>query len=175
MSYQRFKRKIEKHIERYTLLNEHILKNCVEHILSEYQRRKEDNGAKPLNIILTEEEEARTKAQNRLMWKWYRQIGNHRKIGMTDNEVHDTMRAMFLLQIYRTEYPEYEAVASDFIGDKLGNDEWQAKIKLGKMCSTTGSNASVKTMTRYLDEIYKWAYINQIPLITPDELKWVRN
>ena len=85
------------------------------------------------------------------------------------------MRAMFLLQIYRTEYPEYEAVASDFIGDKLGNDEWQAKIKLGKMCSTTGSNASVKTMTRYLDEIYKWAYINQIPLITPDELKWVRN
>ena len=62
-----------------------------------------------------------------------------------------------------------------FIGDKLADDEWQAKLKLGKMCSTTGSNASVKTMTRYLDEIYKWAYINQIPLITPDELKWVRN
>ncbi len=171
----RFKRKIEKHLARFTLLNDDHVKNCLRLIVDEYQKRCADKSLKCLNVVLTEEEEARTNAQNRLMWKWYRQIGNHPKIGMTDNEVHDTMRAMFLLQIYRIEYPEYEAVASDFIGDKLGNDEWQAKIKLGKMCSTTGSKASVKTMTRYLDEIYKWAYINQIPLITPDELKWVRN
>jgi hypothetical protein len=84
------------------------------------------------------------------------------------------MRAMFLLQIYRTAYPEYEEVASSFIGDKLADDEWQAKLKLGKMCSTTGGNASVALMNQYLNSINQWAYIHNIPLTTPDELQWVR-
>lgn len=172
MSFQRFRRKIEKHIERYTLVNEHILKNCIEHITREYTERKESHNPKKLNVILTEEEEARTHAQNRLMWKWYHQIGE--KLGMTDQAVHDTMRAMFLLQIYRTAYPEYEEVASSFIGDKLADEEWDAKLKLGKMCSTTGSNASVEFLSRYLNAIYQWAYIQGIPLVTPEELKWVR-
>lgn len=81
---------------------------------------------------------------------------------------------LFLLQIYRTAYPEYEEVASSFIGDKLADDEWQAKLKLGKMCSTTGGNASVALMNQYLNSINQWAYIHNIPLTIPDELRWIR-
>ena len=169
----RFKRKIEKHLARFTLLNDDHVRNCLQLIFDEYQKRCADKRLKRLNIILTEEEEERTYAQNRLMWMWYHQIG--KKVGMTDKEVHDTMRAMFLLQIYRTAYPEYEEVASSFIGDKLADDEWQAKLKLGKMCSTTGGNASVALMNQYLNSINQWAYIHNIPLTIPDELKWVRN
>lgn len=171
----RFKRKIEKHIARFTLLNDDHVRNCLRLIVDEYQKRCADKSLKRLNVVLTEEEEERTHAQNRLMWMWYRQIGSHPKIGMTDQEVHDTMRAMFLLQIYRTAYPEYEEVAGSFIGDKLANDEWQAKLKLGKMCSTTGGNASVALMNQYLNSINQWAYIHNIPLTIPDELRWIRN
>lgn len=171
----RFKRKIEKHLARFTLLNDDHVRNCLQLIFDEYQKRCADKSLKRLNVVLTEEEEERTYAQNRLMWMWYHQIGSHPKIGMTDQEVHDTMRAMFLLQIYRTAYPEYEEVASSFIGDKLANDEWQAKLKLGKMCSTTGGNASVALMNQYLNSINQWAYIHNIPLTIPDELRWIRN
>ena len=169
----RFKRKIEKHLARFTLLNDDHVKNCLQLIVDEYQKRCADKSLKRLNVVLTEEEEERTSAQNRLMWMWYHQIG--KKVGMTDKEVHDTMRAMFLLQIYRTAYPEYEEVASSFIGDKLADDEWQAKLKLGKMCSTTGGNASVALMNQYLNSINQWAYIHNIPLTIPNELRWIRN
>lgn len=170
--YMRFRKKIDKTIQRYRLVDTNVLENCFKHISDEYVARSKSNG-KPLNVILTDETEGRTKAQNRLMWMWYDAIGKKR--GMTKEQVHDEMRAKYLLQLYRMYDPSYESVASEYLKDKIGLDEWQAMLNLGRMCSTTSSIASVEVMSKYLREIQIFAYINDIYIPIPEDLRWALN
>lgn len=117
--------------------------------------------------------QVKTTAQNRLLWKWYTEIG--KKMGWEKKAVHAYYKEKFLLNIYYRDDPGY-ARMSDAINVVKATDRraWQdlrdQVIKL-----TSSKDADARQMAEFLTSIKLDAHNEGIQItIPPDkEFKWL--
>jgi hypothetical protein len=117
--------------------------------------------------------QVRTTAQNRLLWKWYTEIGKDR--GWTKEAVHEYYKEKFLIKIYYRDDPGYARMA-DAINDAKKHDRvsWiDLRDQVIKLTSTRGATAN--QMAEFLTSIKMDAYHEGIKItIPPDtEFKWL--
>lgn len=113
----------------------------------------------------------RTTAQNRLMWKWLGEIGEH--FGWEADEAHEFFKEKFLLRIRYRDDPEFARMADVIAKMKRGDDKTFVRQWVIKEVSTTKFNA--KQMAEYLNKMKRFAHENEANItIPPDrELKWL--
>ena len=79
--------------QRFRLIDDDVFINCANAILTRYKAVK---GV--LNIIITDDDETRSHAQNRLYWVWLTQLQN--KWGQDKDSLHIQFKRQFLARIY---------------------------------------------------------------------------
>lgn len=136
---------------------------------SNYMKALDDK--KPLVVQIDNKQEDRTKAQNRLYWKWVTQWSKHQ--GTEKDYEHLYFKKNILSIIfYRDDVSEYR---NTFDAVKMLRDEKHPMYEkvasgLNELISTTDAN--VNQFTEYLNDIHAFCLKNGVYLNTPDDLKW---
>lgn len=104
----------------------------------------------------------RSAEQNALMWKWLTIIGA--ELGNTKDEQHDIYKLMFLVPIFIRDNQDYAEMWRTV--SALGSYEAMLKREILKLTSTTQAN--VKQMSEYLDDIQRNAAELGIRLPAPE-------
>jgi len=142
--------------------------------------RKASTSNKPLVVTVMDKPEDRSKAQNRLYWKWVAQFANH--FGNDKDEVHHMWKKQFLVRIYVRESKnpdskfdkQYAKTWEAIKAVKMAEcEQWEA-ISEGVIHATSTTDADVTMFTEYLDEIYNFSRSQGLWLSCPDDLRFVR-
>ena len=125
------------------------------------------NGLKlepPAQVIIKEYKRNRSLEQNALYWKWLTVIGA--ELGMTKEETHEQMKRRFLRVIFMR---DDEGFLEMILAIRKVHDDIAEPLKreVIKLMSTT--QASVKQMSEYLDDINNFAAGLDIRLPAPEE------
>ena len=130
------------------------------------------NEGKPLRVVIDQKQEDRSKAQNRLYWKWLSQWSKHQ--GTDKDSEHLYFKKHFLARIYyRDDVGQYRET---FDAVKVLKDQKHPVYQyvadgLNELISTT--DASVEQFTEYLNDIHGWCNKHGCYLMTPDDLKFL--
>lgn len=127
---------------------------------------------KPLVIRIDQKQEDRSKAQNRLYWKWLSQWAKHQ--GTDKDSEHLFFKKQFLARIYhRDDVGQYRKTfaAVKVLKDQKHPMYQQVADGLNELISTT--DATVEQFTEYLNDIHGWCNKNGCYLMTPDDLKFL--
>lgn len=155
----------------FRLINADVAQNCFQAI----EKAVADSLDTPHHVVVTigiDDDKERSKAQNRLYWRWVTDIAN--KMGDDKDSVHIELKRRFLAKIYCRDFGEYAELADNMKACKESLPAHQYEklaINIIKQLSTT--RASTKQFKEYLDMIYYWAYAKGIGLSVPDELAWI--
>ncbi|MBS9779918.1 MAG: recombination protein NinB [Moraxellaceae bacterium] len=153
--------------QRFNLLNDDIRDNCVKAIWTAHEQ-----ADKPISVIITPQQETRSKAQNRLYWKWLEYFGS--KTGYTKEELHLIFKKKFLAHIYARDNVSYRNMAIAIKRLKeLGMKEYKP-IAEQVYEETSTRKATTKQMSEYLQAIDRFCYGKGVTLITPPDLQWVK-
>ena len=129
-------------------------------------------SGKPLVIRIDQKQEDRSKAQNRLYWKWLSQWAKHQ--GTDKDSEHLFFKKQFLARIYhRDDVGQYRKTfaAVKVLKDQKHPMYQQVADGLNELISTT--DASVDQFTEYLNDIHGWCNKHGCYLMTPDDLKFL--
>ena len=129
-------------------------------------------SGKPLVIRIDQKQEDRSKAQNRLYWKWLSQWSKHQ--GTDKDSEHLYFKKHFLARIYyRDDVGQYRNTfdAVKVLKDQKHSMYQQVADGLSELISTT--DASVEQFTEYLNDIHAWCNKQGCYLRTPDDLKFL--
>lgn len=132
----------------YILRDAERVENCLDYI------RQQPVGDK-VAVEIRPYRSTRSQAQNRLMWMWYREIGEY--CGYSPQEVHERMKAR-VLGVESVTLPRW------FMGDDVG------RLELVRPKSTAG--LSVQEMTEFLVAIEALARHLGIALPYPDDYRF---
>lgn len=124
---------------------------------------------KPLVIRIDQKQEDRSKAQNRLYWKWLSQWAKHQ--GTDKDSEHLFFKKQFLARIYhRDDVGQYRKTfaAVKVLKDQKHPMYQQVADGLNELISTT--DASVDQFTEYLNDIHAFCLKHGKYLSTPDDL-----
>lgn len=127
---------------------------------------------KPLVVNIQEEVKDRSKAQNKLYWKWMTQFAKHQ--GTDKDSEHSFFKKNFLARIYdRDDVGQYRATfqAVRTLKDEKHPAYEQVASGLIELISTT--DASVKQFSEYLNDIHAFCNMHGCWLETPEDLMWV--
>ena len=127
---------------------------------------------KPLVVRIDQKQDDRSKAQNRLYWRWITQWAKHQ--GNDKDSEHLYFKKHFLSRIYdRDEVNQYKKTfaAVKFLKDEKHPMYQQVADGLIELISTT--DASVDQFTEYLNDIHAFCLKHGCYLNTPDDLKYV--
>lgn len=127
---------------------------------------------KPLVVNIQEDDKDRSKAQNRLYWKWLTQWAKHH--GSDKNTEHLYFKKKFLSVIfYRDDVGQYKKTfdAVRLLRDQKHPAYEQVAAGLNELISTT--DASVVQFTEYLNDIHAFCNTQGCWLETPEDLMWV--
>lgn len=153
--------------QRFRIIDDGILSNCVTEILTRKQ------AGEIVNVIITDKDETRTQAQNRLYWQWVHILAD--KKGWADNEMHLYLKRKFLALILAIDDGEMlETIESLKVAKNslpLSHYERLARNVAGGIRS---SRVNTKQFTEYLNNIEQWAYLQGVTLPVPEDLRWVR-
>lgn len=154
--------------QRFRLINDDIFIHCTNAIL---ERFKADVSV--VNVIITDDDETRSHAQNRLYWAWLTQLT---RLGESKEYYHTFFKRRLLAKIYIRDGADKKliSVLSSLKTAKelLPQSDYELVAnQVAESVSTT--KATTKQMTEYLTEIEQWAYANGVPLMIPSDLKWV--
>ncbi|OOR86785.1 hypothetical protein B0181_11480 [Moraxella caviae] len=155
--------------QRFRLLNLDIFKACTDEILARFTK-----SDKPVNVIITDDDETRSHAQNRLYWLWLTQIGD--AWGQDKDSLHIDFKRRFLSRIYLrdgTDTRLNDCLPSlQIVKQTAGTAVYEAIAQqIASGISTT--KASTKQMTEYLNDIYAFCYGRGLLLQIPSDLEWV--
>jgi hypothetical protein len=126
---------------------------------------------KPLVVHIGQKQEERSKAQNRLYWKWLSQWSKHQ--GTNKDSEHLFFKKQLLARIYyRDDVGQYKKTfdAVKVLRDQKHPMYQQVADGLNELISTT--DATVEQFTEYLNDIHGWCSKQGCYLMTPDDLKW---
>lgn len=129
---------------------------------------------KPLVVRVDQKEDDRSKAQNRLYWKWLTQWAKHQ--GSDKDTEHLFFKRKFLSVIfYRDDVGQYR---NTFDAVKVLKQQKHPMYQyvasgLNELISTT--DASVQQFTEYLNDIHAFCNKQGCWLETPEDLAWVIN
>ena len=124
---------------------------------------------KPLVIRIDQKQEDRSKAQNRLYWKWLSQWAKHQ--GTDKDSEHLFFKKQFLARIYhRDDVGQYRKTfaAVKVLKEQQHPMYQQVADGLNELISTT--DASVDQFTEYLNDIHAFCLKHGKYLSTPDDL-----
>lgn len=129
---------------------------------------------KPLVVNIQEDDKDRSKAQNRLYWKWLTQWSKRQ--GTDKDSEHLFFKKNFLARIYdRDDVGQYR---STFAAVKKLKEEQHSMYQqvadgLNELISTT--DASIAQFTEYLNDIHAFCLKQGCYLETPDDLMFCLN
>lgn len=153
--------------QRFRIISDAVMQNCVAEILI-----RKDKG-EIVNVIITDKDETRSQAQNRLYWQWITIIAD--KLGNDKECQHTYFKRQLLAKIYARDDGEFALMASSIKNcqGKIPHAQYEAMANgVAKQISTT--TATTSQFTEYLNDIERWAYTKNIYLPIPDDLRWVR-
>lgn len=133
---------------------------------------KAANEGKPLVVLIAPQEKDRSKAQNRLYWKFLTQWAKHQ--GTDKDSEHLFFKKKFLARIYdRDDVGQYKATfaAVRKLKEEQHSMYQQVADGLNELISTT--DASTAQFTEYLNDIHAFCNKQGCYLETPDDLKYV--
>lgn len=127
---------------------------------------------KPLVVRISDKQDDRTVAQNRLYWLWLTQWAKHQ--GTTKEHEHFFFKYKYLISIYQRDDQQFAEMchAIRIVKKELGETEQYKAIRDGVIRETSTTKATVKQMTEYLNRIHDFCLKHGCKLIIPDELKW---
>lgn len=153
--------------QRFRIIDDGILSNCVTEILTRKQ------AGEIVNVIITDKDETRSQAQNRLYFGWVHILAD--KKGWADDEMHLYLKRKFLALILAIDDGEMlETIESLKVAKNslpLSHYERLARNVAGGIRS---SRVNTKQFTEYLNNIEQWAYLQGVTLPVPEDLRWVR-
>ncbi|WP_151711240.1 recombination protein NinB [Acinetobacter junii] len=129
------------------------------------------NEGKPLVVEIKPEAKDRSKAQNRLYWKWLHEI--HRKTGNDEDQLHFEFKKKFLIGILKRDDDEYAAMCLAIKTLKQSESEQYEAIANGVIRETSTTRMDTKQFTEYLNLIEAFALKTfGLVLPVPDDLKY---
>jgi len=152
----------------FRLVNDEVRDNCIKALFMAQQDSDE-----VLEVVIQPAKRKRSLAQNRLYWKWVSQWAEH--TGDSEQRAHHIFKYKFLVTIFYRDDAQYAAMCDSVKVLKSMDREHYDKISAHVIRQTSTTDASVKQMTDYLDQIERYCYANDFTLTIPDELKWVRD
>lgn len=134
---------------------------------------KAANEGKPLVVLIAPQEKDRSKAQNRLYWKWLHEI--HRKTGNDEDQLHFEFKKKFLIGILKRDDDEYAAMCLAISALKQSESEQYEAIANGVIRETSTTRMNTAQFTEYLNLIEAFA-LKEFGLVlpVPDDLKYLR-
>lgn len=115
----------------------------------------------------------KTTAQNRLLWKWNTEIGEH--FGLESEEMHGYLKEHFLLSILYRDDPGFAKMADSIrrVKDHSRDDYHFIKKQVIDLVSTTKLDA--KQMSEYLTKVKRFALENGAEITIPpdEEMEWL--
>ena len=129
------------------------------------------NDGKPLVVEIKPEAKDRSKAQNRLYWKWLHEI--HRKTGNDEEQLHYEFKKKFLIGILKRDDDEYAEMCLAIKTLKQSESEQYEAIANGVIRETSTTRMDTKQFTEYLNLIEAFALKTfGLVLPVPDDLKY---
>ena len=130
------------------------------------------NEGKPLVVEIRPETKDRSKAQNRLYWKWLHEI--HRKTGNDEDQLHFEFKKKFLIGILKRDDDDYAAMCLAISALKQSESEQFEAIANGVIRETSTTRMDTKQFTEYLNLIEAFA-LKEFGMVlpVPDDLKYL--
>jgi Mg2+ and Co2+ transporter CorA len=115
----------------------------------------------------------KTTAQNRLLWKWNTEIGEH--FGLEPEEMHSFLKEKFLLSILYRDDPGFARMADSIRNVKRYSKDDYDFIRKQVIDLVTTTKLNAKQMSEYLTRVKRFAMENGAEItIPPDkELEWL--
>lgn len=153
--------------QRFRIIDDGILSNCVTEILTRKQ------AGEIVNVIVTDKDETRTQAQNRLYWQWVHILAD--KKGWADDEMHLYLKRKFLALILAKDDGEMlETIESLRVAKNSLPLSHYERLARNVADGIRSSRVNTKQFTEYLNNIEQWAYLQGVALPVPEDLRWVR-
>ncbi|MFB6349456.1 hypothetical protein ACFBZI_08485 [Moraxella sp. ZJ142] len=150
---------------RYRIINDDVLTQCISEII-----RRQQVGIP--NVIITDKDETRSQAQNRLYWLWLHYLQS--QTGQGDADWHLYYKRNLLAKIYARDDGEMAMLFEQMrtLRHQADYEKTVALPMTKHFLSTT--KASTSQFSEYLNQIEVDAYSKGILLPTPEDLLWVR-
>ena len=153
--------------QRFRIIDDGVLSNCVVSILARKQ------AGEIVNVIITDKDETRSQAQNRLYWQWVHILAD--KKGWSDDEMHLYLKRKFLaLILARDDGEMLETIESLKVAKNSLPLSHYERLARNVADGIRSSRVNTKQFTEYLNGIEQWAYLQGVALPVPDDLRWVR-
>ena len=153
--------------QRFRIIDDGVLSNCVASILTRKQ------AGEIVNVIITDKDETRSQAQNRLYWQWVHILAD--KNGWSDDEMHLYLKRKFLALILAKDDGEMlETIESLKVAKNHLPTVQYERIARSVADGIRSSRVNTKQFTEYLNSIEQWAYLQGVALPVPDDLRWAR-
>ncbi|WP_119684625.1 recombination protein NinB [Acinetobacter pittii] len=126
---------------------------------------------KPLVVEIKSEISNRSKAQNRLYWKWLHEI--HKKTGNDEDQLHFEFKKKFLINILKRDDDSYAEMCLAISKLKQSESEQYRAIADGVIRETSTTRMNTSQFTNYLNLIEAFA-LKEFGMVlpVPDDLKY---
>lgn len=154
----------------FTIKDHSDITKTMSYLHTNYTKANFEN--KPLVVEIRPFDGDRSKAQNRLYWKFLSQWSKHQ--GTDKDSEHLFFKKKFLARIYdRDDVGQYKATfaAVRKLKEEQHSMYQQVADGLNELISTT--DASIAQFTEYLNDIHAFCLKQGCYLETPDDLKYV--
>ena len=153
----------------FTIKDHSDITKTISYLHSNYTRSVDEN--KPLVVTIKPETKDRSKAQNRLYWKWLHEI--HRKTGIDEDQLHFEFKKKFLIGILKRDDKDYADMCLAISALKQSESEQFEAIANGVIRETSTTRMDTKQFTEYLNLIEAFALKEfGLALPVPDDLKY---
>ncbi|MDV7621666.1 recombination protein NinB [Acinetobacter baumannii] len=126
---------------------------------------------KPLVVTIKPDERNRSKAQNRLYWKWLHVI--HKKTGNDEEQLHFEYKKKFLINILKRDDESYAEMCLAISNLRQSESEQFRAIADGVIRETSTTRMNTTQFTEYLNLIEAFALKELgIALPIPEDLKY---
>ena len=151
----------------FRIISESVMKHCFTEIVKQYK------DGQVCSVIITDQNETRSQAQNRLYWLWLKQIED--STGQDDEDLHVMFKRKFLAKIYARDDGEMAQLFESLNTLKRQpNYEQEVALPFAKRFLST-TQATTAQFSEYLNEIEVWAFGRGIPLKIPEDLRWIKD
>lgn len=153
----------------FTIKEHSDIGKTINYLHNNYTQANFEN--KPLVVEIKPESKDRSKAQNRLYWKWLHEI--HRKTGNDEDQLHFEFKKKFLIGILKRDDDEYAAMCLAISALKQSESEQYRAIADGVIRETSTTRMNTSQFTNYLQLIEAFA-LKEFGMVlpVPDDLKY---
>lgn len=154
----------------FTIKDHSDIGKTINYLHNNYTQANFEN--KPLVVEIKPEAKDRSKAQNRLYWKWIHEI--HRKTGNDEDQLHFEFKKKFLIGILKRDDKDYADMCLAISALKQSESEQYRAIADGVIRETSTTRMNTAQFTEYLNLIEAFA-LKEFGLVlpVPDDLKYV--